>query len=283
MNLNDTSAENIKKVVMLWSKSVNLIGQRQSRKDSETLKRTRLQAHEVLKDVVLWEYIWKNNWSYDLEKITKQTIASWDMDQLIVPFAKHILLKIEQEHPNKDLMKPVEMDALLRGLLNGYRAKRSAKALELFLREDKECGADYFVNSRFAALLAMGQTQLAMDLISKNIFTENQWKLIHTLFNNGAQWKNVMKSAKKMKKMGWDLNNMPTENNATGHILRTNRVFYASKEECQDLIKIGVRPINLQVPCSQKFIEAFAQFEKSMISDQISEGSKTKTTRTKKM
>lgn len=283
MNLNDKSDENIKKVTALWSKSVNLITQRQSRSDSEALKNNRLKAHEVLKDIDLWKYIWDNNWSHEVEKITKGTIASWDMHELIVPFAKHLLFKIEQEKTIRPLMGPVQMDVLLRGLLNGYRAKRSVKALEIFLRTDEECGADEFVNSRFMALLDTGHAQLAMDLISKNISPDNQWKLMHTLFHNGAQWKNVIKNAKKMKKMNWDLNNIPAKNNIVGHILRTNRVFYASKEECQDLIKIGVRPTNLQVPCSSEFTEAFAQFENSLISGQINSGSKIKTTRTKKM
>lgn len=283
MNLNDTSDENIKKVTALWSKSVNLITQRQSRSDSGTLKNNRLKAHDVLKDIDLWIYIWDNNWSHEVEKITKDTIASWDMHELIVPFAKHLIEKLDQEDNARPLMKPVQMETLLRGLLNGYRAKRSAKGLELFLRTDKECGADEFVNSRLMALLDVGQPQMAIELISKNISTENQWKLMYTVFQNGAQWKNVVKSVKKMKKMGWDLNNMPSKDNTIGHILRTNRVFYASKEECQDLIKMGVRPINLQVPCSPQFTEAFAEFENSLISDKIEQGSKIKTTRTKKM
>lgn len=283
MNLNDTSPENIKQVATIWSKSVNLIAQRPSRSDSERLKNNRTQAQEILRNVDLWEYLWKNNWSHDLDKSTRATIASWDMDQLIVPFAKHLLLKMEQDETQSPIMRPIQMEVLLRELLNGYRAKRSVKALELFLRKDGECGSDKFVNTRFAALLDTGHTQLAMDLIAKNIFPENQWKLMHNLFHTGAQWKNVIKNAKKMTKMGWDLNNMPAKDNIVGHILRTNRVFYANKDECQDLIKIGVRPTNLQVPCSQEFIEVYAEFEKTVIFTKIKQGSEPKTQRTKKM
>lgn len=283
MNFNDTSPDNITKITTVWSKSLNLINQKAHRSDSEVLKNRRTQAHTILKDPDLWEYIWNNNWSNDVENESRKNIASWDRDDLIVPFAQHLLFKIDQQHPQRPLMKPIQMDVLMRGLLNGYRATRSVKALELFLRTDKECGTDYFVNSRFTALIDLGQNQLAMSLITKNISTDNQWKLMHTIFHNGTQWKNVIKNAKKMKKSGWDFNNMPATNNIVGHILRTNRVFYASKEECQDLIKIGVRPTNLQVPCSSNFMEAFAQFENSLISGEIKGGSKIKTTRTKKM
>lgn len=283
MNLTDTSPENIKQVATIWSKSVNLINQRSSRSDSETLKNNRTQAQEILRNVALWEYLWKNNWSHELEKLSRTTIASWDMDQLIVPFARHLLLKMEQDKTLKPLMKSVQMEVLLRGLLNGYRAKRSVKALELFLRKDAECGLDQCVNSRFAALLDTGHTQLAMDLISKNIFPENQWNLMHSLFHTGTQWKDVIKNAKKMIKMGWDLNNMPAKDNIVGHILRTNRAFYANKNECQDLIKIGVRPINLQVPCSEEFMKVYAEFEKTLISAKIKQGYIEKTQRTKKM
>jgi len=283
MNFNNTSPENIKKITTVWSKSLNLVNQKTHRSDSDGLKNHRTQAHTILKDLNLWQYVWDNNWSNDVENESRRNIASWDREDLIVPFARCILLKMDEQHPERPLMKPIQMDALIRGLLNSYRATRSVKALELFLRTDKECGTDYFVNSRFTALIDLGQNQLAMDLISKNISTDNQWKLMYTIFDNGAKWKNVLKCAKKMKKVGWDLNNMPSKNNIVGHILRTNRVFYASKEECQDLIKIGVRPINLQVSCSSNFMETFAQFENASISGQIKSGSKTKTTRTKKM
>ena len=283
MNFADTSPDNIKNIQILWSKSLNLINQRRDRSDSEVLKNNRAQAHETLKDPELWKYIWNNNWSYPVEEASLKTIASWDRDDLIVPFAKHILSNIEQNTTLDPIMKPIRMDVLLRSLLNGYRAKRSAKALEMFLRSEPECAADDFVNSRFMVLMELGGHQTAMDLISPSITPKNQWKLMCALFDQGAQWKNVVKNAKKMKKMGWDLNNMPAQNNVVGHILRTNRVFYANKEECQDLIKIGVRPINLQVPCSTEFMDAFAQFENETISGQISGGSKNKTTRTKKM
>ena len=283
MNFNDTSPENITKITTVWSKSLNLVNQKTRHSDSDVLKNRRTQAHTILKDLNIWQFVWDNNWSNDVENESRKNIASWDRDDLIVPFAQRILLKTDQQHPERPLMKPIQMDVLMRGLLNGYRATRSVKALELFLRTDKECGTDYFVNSRFTALMDLGQTLLANELISKNISTENQWELIVNLFHNSAKWKNVIKHAKKMKKMGWDLNNMPGKNNIVGHILRTNRVFYANEEECQDLIKIGVRPTNLQVPCSTKFMEVFAQFENASISDKIKDVSKTKTTRTKKM
>ena len=283
MNFNDTSPDNIKKIQILWSKSLNLINQRRDRSDTEILKNNRVQAHQTLKDPELWKYIWNNNWSYPVEEATLKSIASWDRDDLIVPFAKHLLWNIEQNKTLNPVMKPIRMDVLLRSLFSGYRAKRSAKALELFLRSDPECAAEQFINSRFAVLMEMAGHQTAMDLISPTISPENQWTLMCALFNDGAQWKNVIRNAKKMKKVGWDLNNIPAKNNIVGHILRTNRVFYANKEECQDLIKIGVRPINLQVPCSVEFMQAFAQFENEAISGQINEVSKNKTTRTKKM
>lgn len=283
MNLNDTSAENIAKLTTLWSKSINLITQRKKTSDSETLKNNREKAKALLANPDLWIFIWNNNSHPDIERKTLQTIASWDMDNLIVPFAQYILQTMEKDGHAHSFMRPIRMDVLFRSLLNGYKPPNSIKALEIFLRSDSECSNPHFVNERFAFLLQRYNFKMAVGLISKEISVDNQWTLMCSLFESDASWKNVIRDAKKMVKAGWNLNHLPTKNNIVGHILRTNRVFYASKEECQDLIKIGVRPTNLQVPCSSEFMEAFAQFEKSLISGQIKVGSKTKTTRTKKM
>lgn len=283
MNLNDTSAENIAKVTTLWSKSINLISQRKKTSDSETLKNNREKAKALLANQELWIFIWNNNAHPDIEQKTLQTIASWDMDNLIVPFAQYILHKMEKDGHANGFMRPIRMDVLFRSLLNGYKPPNSIKALEIFLRSDFECSNPRFVNDRFAFLLQRYNFKMAVGLMSKEISVDNQWTLMCSLFENGATWKNVIRDAKKMVKAGWNLNHLPTKNNIVGHILRTNRVFYANEKECQDLIKIGVRPINLQVPCSTKFMDAFAQFENEMILSKIQGGSKNKTTRTKKM
>lgn len=283
MNLNDTSAENVANMTTLWSKSLNLLNQRKKSSDSETLKNNREKAKALLANPDLWVFVWNNNSHPDIERKTLEAIASWDMDNLIVPFAQYILQTMEKEGHANGFMRPIRMDVLFRSLLNGYNPPNSIKALEIFLRSDSECSNPHFVNERFAFLLKKYNLQMAVVLMSKEISVDNQWTLMCSLFENGATWKNVIRDAKKMVKAGWNLNHLPTKNNIVGHILRTNRVFYASKEECQDLIKIGVRPTNLQVPCSSEFMEAFAQFEKSLISGQIKVGSKTKTTRTKKM